>query len=75
MLENVFGQLSDVPNVRYKLVFSENPEAMLDSACAIKRNSHVYALYESKDQTTNYKTRLIPEVETLFNVIAVVDEK
>jgi hypothetical protein len=41
-----------IDNVRYKLVFSNNSRAVLDSACAIKRSSNVYTIYESSNNDT-----------------------
>jgi hypothetical protein len=67
----------EVPGVRYKLLFSENPEAVMDSVCAIKLgaqlNSDVFTVYEQVDGSNEYVTTLPRGHEIQFNVIAVVE--
>lgn len=50
--------------VRYKLVFSEDLETILTSACALKRHSSATTIFESKDMTVNFKHHLEANVET-----------
>lgn len=63
--------------VRYKLVFSENSDAVMDSVCAIKRygiaQSKVFTVYEDIDGDNEYITELPRGVDTQFNVIAIVE--
>jgi len=57
-----FGQALD--GVRYKLVFSENQNAVLDSVCAIKRASSVYTVYEDIDGDNEYEVDLKSGIAT-----------
>ena len=63
--------------VRYKLVFSENSDAVMDSVCAIKRygiaQSKVFTIYEDIDGDNEFMAQLPRGVDTQFNVIAIVE--
>lgn len=58
--------------VRYKLVFSKNMYAVLDSVCAIKK-AGIYTITEDTDNDLEFITRLDVNTETQFNVIAVLE--
>ena len=64
----------NVTGVRYKLVFSESPDAVMDSVCAIKSGqSQVFTVYEDIDGDNAYDIELPRGHDVQFNVIAVVD--
>lgn len=63
--------------VRYKLVFSDNSDAVMDSVCAIKRygiaQSKVFTIYEDVDGDNQFMAHLPRGVDTQFNIIAIVE--
>jgi hypothetical protein len=43
-----------VSNVRYKLIFSTNPDAVLDSVCALQATQDLYTVYEDLDGDNSF---------------------
>ena len=65
----------EVSQVRYKLVFSNNSEAIMDSVCGIKAMSSAFTVYEDIDGDNEYVIALPRGQEIQFNVIAVVENQ
>lgn len=72
-MDQLEGTQQPVTGVRYKLVFSENPEAVMNSVCAIKMDSQVFTVFESADGALEYSVALPRGKEVQFNVVAVVE--
>ena len=56
-------------------MFSRNPQAVLDSVCAVKRSSSVFTVFEVIDGENAFVASLEPNVEFQFNVIATIDNE
>ena len=66
---------SGLSGVRYKLVFSDSQDAIMDSVCAIKSGqSEVFTVYDDVDGDNLFETQLPRGQEVQFNVIAIVDQ-
>jgi uncharacterized membrane protein len=73
LYSKVGSESKEVSGVRYKLIFSKEKGAAMDSVCAIKASGGTFTVYEDVDGDNKYAAQLPLGEEIHFNVIAVID--
>ncbi len=66
----------DIPNVRYKLVYTNNPSVNLESVCAVQRHSDVKHISdELSSDNLEYTANLDFNKDYYINVVAIMHDQ